>query len=362
MTDKQYFEIGLVIISSIVLVVLSKILFRRLKRESQDESIFDNSYTIVNCFLFFCVLITFISIIITVCSFPATEDRLKFDFIKSLDTPDWISIWISVIDIMISFTMTYLIFKYDKDVQYKQQLEKQIIDDAKNAENMLKQQQADFEKAQREQQEAFEKKQKESVAVTQWASVLNFNSCIVSNLYYKDPIELTVINNVKQNYDGVVKIELSSRTPLPIFLEFDIKEIEINTLRIVNNDNLDSKIPVKFSSIKAIDNSCKKIDKKSDCLFQFYTSRSRTHFEFYLFYKENDSRKKEVAESLLYFSNHFEHINRIEMTITGSLSDKSGYYMVPQKKEPFSIKLLGRVQFEDGPSIEITTVNYSSDN
>lgn len=348
MSCPRIIEIVLITVLFVVFVACSIVLIFKLKKEREDSRRINtnnddktpkkdkkkqkiNSY--LNCLLFFLILISLVGIIITICSFPVSGNGLKFDIIKSLDTPDWIGIWISVIDIMISFAMTYLIFKYETNVRIRQ--------DSYDEDNS---------------------KKKKMIAVTQWASALNFNSCIVSNLYYKDPIELTVLNNVKQNYDGVVKIEFSSRTPLPIFLKFDINEIEINTWRLVNDDNPDSKIPAKFSSIKAIDNSCKKIDKKSDCLFRFYTSRSRTRFEFYLFYKENDSRKKEVAESLLYFSNHFEHINRIEMTITGSLSDKSGYYMVPPKKEPFSIKLLGRVQFEDGPSIEITTVNYSSNN
>ncbi len=276
---------------------------------------------------------------------------------------------------MISFAMTYLIFKYDKDIQQKQKLDKEILENAKAEEANRKERLKDFEdeqnrkreafeKAQREKQEAFEKKQKESIAVTQWASALNFSSCIVSNLYYKDPIELTILNSLKLNYDGVIKIELSSRTPLPIYLKFDIKELNINTSRIVSdiNSNSNNEFSAKFNQIKSINEYSKDNVDKTDCLFQFYTSRRKTHFEFYLFYKFDDYRKKEVIESLLFFSNHFEHINRIEMTISGTLSDKTHYYMDENSTENFALNLFGRITFNEKPYIEMTTVNYSFPN
>lgn len=361
--------ITIALLGSVIFLVprLYKKLKDVIKTSASNSNINDDTKkTWVNaaeiCLIAVCILAIVIGIIILLCSLPASKMWTSFDFIKNLEPSDWIGIWTSFIDIAISIVMTYLIFNYDKTIQNAQEI------------------QAGQETARID----FERKQGESRALTQWASAMNFEDCIISKVKYRHPTEITLLNDIKKyGYNEVTRLTLISKTPLPVFLKFEVEKLTLTTIRYFcdgDNETYNAEFE-KIEDYNEIVNE-KKSQSDIDCLFQFYSlprkenksqtnpskvleSTLETKFEFYLFYDSNIvDEKLKALDALLFYQNDFEHISRMTIDINGKLTDTSGYYMEKDAKGNdgavnFRLHLTGRVLLKDDPRIEIVRIEYA---
>lgn len=362
--------IAIVLLGSVIVLVphLYKKLKYEIKTSASDSNINDDTKkTWVNaaeiCLIAVCILAMVIGIIILLCSFPASKMWTSFNFIKNLEPSDWIGIWTSFIDIAISIVMTYLIFNYDKTIQNAQ--EKQEEQEAARLD--------------------FERKQGESRALTQWASAMNFEDCIISKVKYRHPTEITLLNDIKKyGYNEVVRLTLISKTPLPVFLKFEVEKLTLTTIRYFCDDKNEI-YNAEFEKIEDYNEIVneKKSQSDIDCLFQFYSlpkkknkisqansgkeleSTKETKFEFYLFYNSDTINEKlKALDALLFYRNDLEHISRMTINIKGKLTDTSGYYMEKDNNGndgavDFRLHLTGRVLLKDDPRIEIVRIEYA---
>lgn len=336
-------EIIVVCIFVIIFIALVYCLVNKIKKYVITKD-FDQktqwSNIAVICLMAVCILASFIGITIILCSLPQSNLWKSLHFIKNLGTAEWIGFWTSFIDIAVSIVMTCLIFNYDKSVQSAQY-----------------------------QREQSEDKSRREIAVTQWATAMNFDSCDIKKIKYRHPLELMLLNNIrKSKYDGVVRIVFTSRTPLPINLKIEMNNLIISTFRCFNDEDIENgKNSASFKHCIEFDDDVFNKDLNDiDCMFQFYTCHNNsknileTRYEFYLLYDSKIEKIMRTIDSLLYYSNDIEHINRIRFEFVGRLLDTSEYYLKKDDFVDFKLELNGRILFKTNPEIDITQIKYSS--